>query len=300
MTNFSRWPSPTRFKIAIDPLRRAGIPITYVPGWNDPSIAADQAKVPTPHYAVLHHTGRGVPFTDDHNSLNWLANQNGVKNDYAPIRGIHVLIGRAGGVFVVYFGPCYHAGAGGLADGSWHRGDGPSIPQDLLNPYSFGVEMESEGTSAVPNSTGQGYTAAQLHSAFLVEAAFLKMISELAGRRVSDERLVEHEDWSPRKSGDTLLTHAQVQSKIHAARVEYESLINPPPPPAPSTSKGFNKMLIRRSVNGWVYFFDGTNLRPVGPASYPQYLKATPQVILDEAAFNRMKAVYPLINSPVL
>lgn len=198
-------PTPTQVLAAV---KRSGVRYELTPGWDDPKIAAD--GVWEPAYVIQHHTANGGA-AGNAPSLNWV-----LHNEYHPIRACHFLIGRDGLVHVVYALKCYHAGKGG--PGSW--GDGPHVAQDSMNGRSYGIEVESKGTSTVPSYV-DGFTPAQLDALARLDAVLL----DLLGAK-GEGRIINHRTWAPGRKTDTRYSDSFLQSNAKAAR---DRLHVPPP-----------------------------------------------------------------------
>lgn len=131
-----------------------------------------------PKFIVMHHTAG----TD---SLVLLASG----GDHKPIPGAHFLVCRDGSLHVLTMQQCYHAGSG----------SGFGIPDNLMNPYSWGIEVESLGKEP-------DFTRAQ-------KKTLGKLIYRL--QRLSDipdEHIINHRDWSNTGKTDTLYSRKQILS----------------------------------------------------------------------------------------
>ncbi len=163
-------------------LRKYDVPVRYVPGWDSSRI--DPYKGGSDFQGVLLHHTAGT------NSLNFIVNT----NRYAPVRACHFLVQRDGIVQVVSGVGAYHAGAGG----PWRITRTVQIGKDSANSRTYGIEIESLGTSAKINGKPQGMTVEQVVSTAMLTAALLAAMrpgpmSYKAGR------VIRHSDWTPRK-----------------------------------------------------------------------------------------------------
>ena len=161
-------------------LRRAGLNVSYEPGWdvasNDPFGVSPSLGV------IMHHTANGGA-TGDHPSLYWM-----MHNQYAPVRAAHFLVGRSGKIMCVAARGAYHAGAGGPV-----KVDGHHIPYNQGNKYLVGIEIESEGTSKSTTARidqVDGYTPEQIESASKLAAA----LCDLMG--LSHRGVITHAAWT--------------------------------------------------------------------------------------------------------
>ena len=169
--------SPAQLKRA---LRRAGLNVSYEPGWETP--ANDPFGVSPSHGVIMHHTANSGA-RGDHPSLYWMMN-----NQFYPVRAAHFLVGRSGKIMCVASRGAYHAGAGGPV-----RVDGRSVPKDQGNKYLVGIEIESKGTSKSTTARideVDGYTPEQIESASKLAAA----LCDLMG--VSHRAVITHAAWT--------------------------------------------------------------------------------------------------------
>lgn len=179
-------PTPAQVRHA---LVDAGLTVQLVPGWDDPGIGKYGTRW-QPSGVVLHHTANsGAP--GDAPSLAWV-----VKNQYAPVRACHLLIGRSGLVYLVYALGCYNAGAGGPL-----KVAGTVIPRDVGNRFLYGIEVESKGTD--PSMTAgaheaDGFTPAQVDATARAAAALVRLL----GR--DESAVIRHRDWAPHRKSDVL------------------------------------------------------------------------------------------------
>lgn len=118
-----------------------------------------------PRYVMVHHTA-GT------NSLNWLALGKG----HEPVPGAHFLIAKDGTVHVLTKFQCYHAGIG----------SGWGVPVNLMNPFAWGIEVESLGAK-------KDFTDAQKESLGALISGLLD------GMGKSTKAIINHRDWSPNK-----------------------------------------------------------------------------------------------------
>lgn len=169
--------SPAQLKRA---LRRAGLDVSYEPGWDNP--ANDPFGISPSHGVIMHHTANGGA-RGDHPSLYWMMN-----NQYAPVRAAHFLVGRSGKVMCVAGRGAYHAGAGGPL-----RIDGRHIPYNQGNKFLVGIEIESKGTSSNDKARideVDGYTPEQVEASSTLAAA----LCDLMG--VSHRAVITHAGWT--------------------------------------------------------------------------------------------------------
>ena len=171
--------SPQRLR---NHLTKYNVPVRYVPGWDSSRI--DPYNGRSDFVGVLLHHTAGT------NSLNFIVNT----NRYAPVRACHFLVQRDGVVQVVSGVGAYHAGAGG----PWKITRTVTVPKDSGNSRTYGIEIESLGTSAKINGKPQGMTVEQVVSTAMLCAALLAAmrpgpLSFKAGR------VIRHRDWTPRK-----------------------------------------------------------------------------------------------------
>ena len=163
-------------------LRKYNVPVRFVPGWDSARI--DPYNGRSDFVGVLLHHTAGT------NSLNFIVNT----NRYAPVRACHFLVQRDGVVQVVSGVGAYHAGAGG----PWQITKSVVVPKDSGNSRTYGIEIESLGTSAKINGKPQGMTVEQVVSTAMLCAALLDAmrrgpLSFKAGR------VIRHRDWTRRK-----------------------------------------------------------------------------------------------------
>lgn len=142
--------------------------VYYEEDWDDPEIAGNGPW--NPSYVLLHHTA-GT------NSLDWIVNG----GDWQPVRLANLLVDKDGTLHVAAGRKSYHAGKGGpLAD----------VPQDKMNDFSIGIEIESMGAS-------KDITQAQKDTVVQFTRQWLK------DGNLTVDKVYNHKDWSPTKR-DTL------------------------------------------------------------------------------------------------
>lgn len=131
-----------------------------------------------PKFVMVHHTA-GT------NSLSGLAS--GKLGGHAPVPGAHFLVAKDGTVTLLSVFQCYHAG----------KGKGFGVPENLMNPYAFGIEVESLGKVA-------DFTAAQ-------KASLGALISGLLdGMDAGTDKIINHKDWSSTGKVDTRYSKAEI------------------------------------------------------------------------------------------
>lgn len=177
------WPDPRAW---IQALRRYGLTVHVAEGWTNPEHekAAGYGGMDTPVAAfVMHDTGTGVPaakLRNDH-SLNWILY--GVKNKAGqPVRACHLYVARNGEVTCVYARRTWHAGLG-RAYPEW------GVPGNMLNRYSIGMEIESQGGGV------QDLTVEQIRAATLAAAATLELLG------LDESHLINHKDYAGAAQG---------------------------------------------------------------------------------------------------
>ncbi|MFM2438969.1 MAG: phage Antsirabe [Actinomycetota bacterium] len=174
----------------IDATALVTAPVWFEDDWDNDEIAGNGIWFPVDGYMLLHHTAG----TD---SLDWIL----YGGDYQPTRLANFLVDRDGTLHVCAARKTYHAGKG-----SWH-----GIPDDCMNDYSVGVEIESLGTSE-DLTEAQILTVSQLASGWMLEFG------------MPIENIINHRDWSSTGKTDTLYDQEWWWEQI-------ESLENPPTPP---------------------------------------------------------------------
>ena len=147
----------------------AGLRVRFAPRWDDGGIAG--RGMFEPRFVMLHHTA-GV------NSYAGLAT--GAYGDHEPIPGAHILVNRDGSIWVLSRFRTYHAG----------RGSGFGVPDDAMNGFAWGIEIEDLGI-------GQTMTEAQIEATAALSAGLLESMG------VGVEALIEHEQWSSTGKVDT-------------------------------------------------------------------------------------------------
>lgn len=173
--------------------------VRYEPGWDSLRISGRlRLGLFRPRGVVLHHTA-GV------NSLHWLASG----GDHPPVPGANALISRDGVVHVLSCRQTYHGGEGSI---SW-------VPGRNINPYSWGIEVESLGRV-------RDFTSAQIKSIGLLTSGLL------AAGGLGVDRLIDHEVWRPSKV-DTLYSLSEIRGWARAGRAAWEAQNAPKPKPEP-------------------------------------------------------------------
>ena len=216
------WPDARAW---IQILRKYGLNVTVAEGWNDPKheVSAGYGGVDTPAVAfVMHDTGTGVPASklrNDH-SLNWILY--GVKNKAGqPVRACHLYIARNGDLTCVYARRTWHAGIG-KAYPEW------GVPASMLNRYSIGMEIESQGGGV------QDLTPAQIKASALAAAATLDLLG------LDESHLINHKDYAGAAQGkvDTAYSADFWRRKVREAWAAHR---NTPPKAAPYPGKPVRK-----------------------------------------------------------
>lgn len=171
-------------KIALDGLDG----VVWETGWNDPKyniLSTFKVK-----YVIMHHTAG----TD---SLE-LLKPNGKYNNVAAA---NFLVDKDGTIHVISAFKTYQAGEGSY----------PGIPTDLMNDYSYGIEIESLGTS-------KNMPDVQIAAA-----------AKLAGRIVTTfgndySSIINHKTWSSTGKPDTLYSDEFWQTQAAQASIVKEYL----------------------------------------------------------------------------
>lgn len=142
--------------------------VEYVDGWDDPARAGNGSFAP--EYVIMHHTAG----TD---SLAWLL----PGGSHPTVAGANFLVKSDGTVHVLSAFKAYHAGKGVYKD----------VPQDRMNDFSWGIEIESLGTQ-------QDMPSEQVEAAGAVAAALVKMME------APIENIINHKTYSSTGKPDTL------------------------------------------------------------------------------------------------
>jgi len=168
-----------------------GLPrVEFWKRWNDPRIAGRHGQLDV-RYVVAHHTA--IPSQSMRNggtSLWWLSSG----GSHPPVPGSNYLIARDGTVHVLSGFETYHAG----------RGSGYEVPNNMMNLYSLGIEVESPGIV-------RDFTSAQIDSF----GRLVANIQRLAG--LGPGSLIEHEDWSTTGKVDTRYTTRTLRRWVREA-----------------------------------------------------------------------------------
>jgi N-acetylmuramoyl-L-alanine amidase len=260
-------PSASQLLLALE---RSGVRYVLQHGWDNPGIAAP--GVWDPSYVILHHTAG--PNNGNAPSLGWVLHDN-----YYPIRACNFLIGRDGTVYVIYAFGCYHAGEGGPG----HWGDGPQIPQDMMNHYAYGIEIESVGTQ-LTTTAGNGYTDQQKAATGKLTAALLNLLHHSTGCAIN------HKTWALGRKSDTLLPDATWHSIIDKYRTP-----TPVPPPTPKIPVPQEERMFLASVqyggNSMSFWLVGHPNGMVGVGSDEAVSWSGPRITVnDEATWRRIIA----------
>lgn len=151
--------------------------VKYAKRWNDLGISGRLlAGRFDPKFVMLHHTAG----TD---SLHMLATGAG----HVPVPGAHFLVSRDGTVHVLTKFQCYHAG----------KGQGFGVPENLMNPFAWGIEVESLGKE-------KDFTPAQTASVGALVSGLLD------GMDKGTEAIINHKDWSTTGKVDTRYTRDEI------------------------------------------------------------------------------------------
>ncbi len=163
--------------------------VSFEPGWDDRKHAGFGGEgVWEPRFVMMHHTagvGPGVMRTLLETYL---------KPDGSAVRAAHFLIDREGVIRVLFLpGVAYHAG----------KGSGFGVPDDSMNRFAYGIEVESMGTEP-------DFTNAQKRSAGRLIGVLLRRHS------LPPDRVINHRDWAGAAQGktDTLYDRAEIRSWI--------------------------------------------------------------------------------------
>ena len=137
-----------------------------------------------PRWIMVHHTaGKDSLFI--------------LKSGYGhpPVPGSHYLIARDGTVHLITVEQCYHAG----------KGKGFGVPENLMNPYAVGIEVESMGLA-------QDFTPEQKSALGGLIAGLLDNLG------LGKDRVINHKDWSTTGKVDTRYSQAQILEWVDAYR----------------------------------------------------------------------------------
>lgn len=207
-------PNPSQL---LEVIKASGVKYDLVDNWDSPGHAGKQTPW-APQYLILHHTANGGA---DGNAPS-LARVS--KNSpYYPVPLCNFLVGRDGLVYVVSAFCSYHAGLGG--PGKW--GDGPLVASGDMNRQSYGIEIESKGTSLEHQDEGNGFTDAQVTAVSKLGYALLRLMGS------NSKVAINHKTWAPGRKIDTLAMDAWWQDKIVAATPAPPKPTPPKPTPAP-------------------------------------------------------------------
>jgi N-acetyl-anhydromuramyl-L-alanine amidase AmpD len=176
--------SPARLKRSLDRYR---VDYKLVAGWDSPKIDPYNGRSDFVG-VILHHTA-GT------NSLNYIVNG----NPYAPVRACHFLVDRDGTVRVVSGVGAYHAGVGG----PWKITNSVTVPRDGGNSRTYGIEIESKGTSANVDGKLGGMTVEQIVSTVRLNVALLDAMRPTWGLLYKAGRVIRHRDWANGRKVDT-------------------------------------------------------------------------------------------------
>jgi N-acetyl-anhydromuramyl-L-alanine amidase AmpD len=179
--------SPARLKRSLDRYR---VDYKLVPGW-------DSAKI-DPYNGRSDFVGVILHHTAGTNSLNYIVNG----NPYAPVRACHFLVDRDGTVRVVSGVGAYHAGVGG----PWQITNSVTVPRDGGNSRTYGIEIESKGTSANVDGKLGGMTVEQIVSTVRLNVALLDAMRPTWGLLYKAGRVIRHKDWANGRKVDTKQT----------------------------------------------------------------------------------------------
>lgn len=166
-------------------LKKWRVPVVFERDWDSPRIdpyhgANDMQGI------VLHHTAG----TD---SLAFC-----MRGSYPPYRNCHFLVGRDSRVHVLSGSGAYHAGKGG----PWRITKALTILKDRANSRTYGIEIESLGTSPRINGKPGGMTVDQVISVAYLCAALLDVMRR-GPRSFRAGRVILHRTWAPTRKVDT-------------------------------------------------------------------------------------------------
>lgn len=230
----TNWPAAAT---VIEQLKAHGIDPILSTGYNS-QVYENNAHLTTntPFTAVMiHDTGTSVPASRlrQTHSLNWILS--GVKNsDGETVRASHFYVDRLGIVYFIYAKRTWHAGAGDSMFG---------IPSNRMNGYSYGIEIESQGSGV------QDLTPEQITSATKITAALL----EVGGLGV--ERAINHKDYAGRVQGkvDTAYPIEWWRSMIAAEMGQPYTAPSPPRKPVVSSNPKHVSLAMMKSGKSGTY-----------------------------------------------
>lgn len=185
-------PKPDQVKAALE---ASGVKLVVENGWDQewdlPSRQADWHPIGV----MLHHTGNGTGSSleflrDIYVSDRPLLGYDGLTGGR---RGAALLIDRDGTVHLLRATRGPQAGDGGPMNLA-----GDQIPEDNANGYTYGIEIESQGSSAdIKNDTapGDGFTTAQVEATARSSAALLTLVGK------GPDHLTDHKAWAAAKQG---------------------------------------------------------------------------------------------------
>jgi N-acetyl-anhydromuramyl-L-alanine amidase AmpD len=111
-------------------------------------------------------------------------------------------VDRDGTVRVVSGVGAYHAGVGG----PWQITNSVTVPRDGGNSRTYGIEIESLGTSPLINGKPGGMTVEQIVSTVRLNVALLDAMRPTWGLLYKAGRVIRHRDWANGRKVDTKQT----------------------------------------------------------------------------------------------
>lgn len=257
-------PSPADVLRAV---KSTGVTYNLIDGWNDPqymknaSLNSDGSFYWEPKYVINHHTAGSSDINKPAESLGWMLYGN-KGNNGGFVRACHFLIGRDGIIHVLYSFGTWHAGRGGAYGG---------IPQDEMNNYAYGIEVESAGL--VPD-----FTVEQLDSLARLDVALCNLMG------VGFDHAINHKTWAPTRKIDTKYTDKFLQGNMKN--------LGPTPEPVPLPTKEIIMLLVRRAGSPSVYFLTGNQMTLLDSGDdYRAFLAAgVKEVNLTQASFDAILA----------
>jgi hypothetical protein len=156
-----------------DVLRRAGLTVTEVDGWQTRSRSSGGYDSGRPTHVMVHHTASG-PSSDGWPDVNYMT----YSSDNRPVANLYV--NRAGAWWVMAAGATNTNGKGGPVDG---------CPADSMNTHAIGIEAGNNGT-------GEPWPPAQQEAYTTAVAALCDAYDIPTGRVLS------HAEWAPDRKID--------------------------------------------------------------------------------------------------
>ena len=153
-----------------------------------------------PKFFMLHHTAIASDPDQGASSLGYIMSGGA----YAPVRLCNWVVDRDGDLHVVAARKSYHAG----------KGTGYGVSDNAMNDHSAGVEIESMG-KAKDFTDAQILTVSQLATGWFEEF------------KVTDDKALNHKDWSNTGKTDTLYTMAWWRTQFQTWDIP--DIVEPPP-----------------------------------------------------------------------